>query len=155
MDVPHLATALVVAVEPDPDQALKITAVVRELVRAELVIGDSARVVLEAIHERAPDLILTSPLLPPGDEALIADRLRQLGAMATHVQALTIPLLASLDPAWHEFGLLSVFRRKPSYAPSTGCAPEMFAEQVRGYLVQASTERERQAAPDELAARRR
>ena len=153
MDVSDVAGALVVAVEPDPGQASRVAAVVRELVRAELVIGDSARVVLAAIHERAPDLILTSPLLPPGDEAMIADRLRQLGPMATHVQALTIPRLAPITPA--ESGLMSVFRRKPSCAGSTGCAPEMFAEQVRGYLAQASMERERHATPDEPATRRR
>lgn len=148
MDVPLVADALVVAVEPDPDQASKVASLVRELVRAELVIGDSARVVLEALKERAPDLILTSPLLPPGDEALIADRLRQLGARAAHVQVLTIPLLAALDPSPRESGLLSVLRRKPSGTHSSSCALETFGEQVRGYLGQASIKRERQGAPD-------
>ena len=127
MDVSNVAGALVVAVEPDSRQASKVEAVVRDMVRAELIIGDSARVVLAALHERAPDLVLASPLLPPGDEALIADRLRQLGASARHVQALAIPLLASPDPAWGKSGLLSL-RRKPSHTRSARCAPEAFAE---------------------------
>ena len=147
MDVSHVADALVVAVEPDPDQASTIASIVRERVRAELVIGDSARAVLAALDARAPDLILTSPLLPPGDEALIADRLRQLGARATHVQMLTIPLLAAHEQTSRESGLLSLLRRKPSGTHVSGCAPETFAKQVRSYLDQASVERERHGAP--------
>ena len=147
MNVSLVADALVVAVEPDPDQASTIASIVRERVRAELVIGDSARAVLAALEGRAPDLILTSPLLPPGDEALIADRLRQLGARATHVQVLTIPLLAAIEQTSRGAGLLSGLRRKPSGTPVSGCAPETFAKQVRGYLDQALVERERHGAP--------
>lgn len=153
MDVSHVAGALVVAVEPDPDQAVKVVCIVRELVHAELVIGDSARVVLASLEGRAPDLVLVSPLLPPGDEALIADRLRQLGARAMHVQALMIPLLAALDPASRESGFWSALRRTPSGAPA-GCASETFAEQVRGYLDLASIGRERHRAQDVLTAGR-
>ena len=58
-------------------------------------LGDSAESALRALGERVPDVILTSALLSPRDEAVVAGWLRALDAAAAHVQTLTIPVFAS------------------------------------------------------------
>lgn len=133
--------SLVVAVEPDPEQASKVTAVVGELPDAELILAPSAAAAVTQLAGRIPDLVLTSALISPADDALITAMLRERGIAAAHVQTLTIPLLQGVPQA-RRTGLLSVFRRRP--APDlAGCAPDAFAEQLREYLELALAERRR------------
>ena len=134
---------LVVAVEPDPEQASKVTSIVGEHADVELVLRESAEAVLLQLQQRVPDLILTSALIPPGDEARIIDALRQLGVRAAHLQTLTIPLLGAVDASGRRSGLFGAFRQKPKRTDFTGCAPEVFASQVREYLDLAFAERRR------------
>src|SRR5688572_22405037 len=134
---------LIVAIEPDRGQASRLTAVVRARIQgAELLLASASTTALEKLGDRVPDVILTSPLLSPRDEAALADRLRQLGERAARVPTLTIPVLGDMTAATatqpQKRGLLSVLRRgkRPAAAPAPaeGCDPEVFADEISAYL---------------------
>jgi hypothetical protein len=139
---PELIVPLILAIEPDRQQAAQLTAIVRSKIGAEIVLADSAERALREVGDRIPDLILTPQLLSPRDDAAITNRLRQLGAAAAYVQTLTIPALATHQPGGAQArakGLLSKLRRQkaaPAEAPG-GCAPDVFAEQISVYLERA------------------
>jgi hypothetical protein len=141
---------LILAIESDRRQASQLSAMVRQRLRAELVIADAAEPALAALGDRVPDLILTSALLSTKDEAVLAERLRLLDAAAAHVQTLTIPMLDTPQPrpAAQGRGVLSALLgdRSSSAAAPDGCDPAVFAEQCREYLERAAVERV-QAAP--------
>src|SRR5688572_19284979 len=100
---------LILAVEPDRRQASNLASVLRGRPRTELVIAESAARALETLAARVPDVLLTSPLLASQDETALADWLRSLGPAAAHVQALTIPILASSTAAPQKSrGMMSV-----------------------------------------------
>jgi len=132
---------LVVAVEPDPEQASKVTAVIGELPETELILAASAAAAVAQLSGRIPDLVLTSALISPADDVLITGMLRERGTAAAHVQTLTIPLLRAAPPA-RRTGLFSRFRRPPVPDPAA-CAPDDFANQVTQYLELALAERRR------------
>src|SRR5262249_17906053 len=126
-------------------QAGQLTAMVRGRLHAELVLGESAERALAALGQRIPDLVLTSALLSPKDEAALAERLRALDGAAIHVQTLTIPLLGSpyRSAASPAGGVLSALRRDKGKASAPdGCDPAVFAEQCKEYLERAAVERE-------------
>ena len=136
---------LILAIESDRRQASQLSAMVRQRLRAELVIADAAEPALAALGDRVPDLILTSALLSTKDEAVLAERLRLLDAAAAHVQTLTIPMLDTPQPrpAAQGRGVLSALLgdRSSSAAAPDGCDPAVFAEQCREYLERAAVER--------------
>jgi hypothetical protein len=139
---------LILAVEPDPRQASRLTSVLRGRRHTEVVVAKSADAAIESIRGRVPNVLLTSPLLAPQDEARIADWLKDLGPAGTRVQALTIPILAPKAAAEApRRGLLSSFRRRTKQAPP-GCEPKMFAEHVAAYLEQALVEPVEETAPE-------
>jgi CheY-like chemotaxis protein len=134
--------SLILAVEPDKRQAKQLSSVVRQQVRAELVVADSGAAALAALGKRIPDLILTPALLPPKDEAVLTGWLRQMGDAAAHVQTLAIPILAEpsargKEPQSSIFGRL----REPQADAGQGCDPGVFADQVKVYLDRAGAER--------------
>ena len=138
--------ALILAVEPDRRQASHIVAVLRGRPRTELIIAESAAAAIQAIAKRVPDLLLTSPLLSRQDESRLAEWLGGLGAAAAHVQALTIPILATAAPETTR-GMLSMLRRRsPRTSNPAGCEPAMFASQVGLYLERSSVNREDEPA---------
>ena len=137
--------SLILAVEPDKLQAKHLAAVVRQQVRAELVVADSGAAALAALGERIPDLILTPALLPPKDEAVLTGWLRRMGDAAAHVQTLAIPILAESSARGKEpsaapslFGRLRD-QQQPDSGP--GCDPQVFADQVKVYLDRAGANR--------------
>jgi CheY-like chemotaxis protein len=135
---------LILAIEPDRRQANQLSTMVRGRLHAELVLGDSADRALAALGERVPDLILTSALLSPKDEAALAERLRSLDGVAAHVQTLTIPVLASPKTRVVSTGrgMLAALRRDRSkHVAPDGCDPAMFAEQCKEYLQRAEIDR--------------
>jgi hypothetical protein len=133
---------LILAIEPDRRQAARITALAHDPLKAEIVVAESAERALAALSERLPDLILTSRLLSPKDEALVDGRLRELDAVGKHVQTLMIPMLASAKNGGRkDGGLLNRLRRSSDDGPSHGCDPEVFAAEVSEYLDRAVAER--------------
>ena len=131
---------LILAVEPDPRQASRLSSVLRGRRHTDVVVAKSAGTAIEMMKGRVPNVLLTSQLLSPQDEARLADWLKDLGPAGTRVQALTIPILAPKAAAEEpQRGLLSGFRRRSKQGPQ-GCEPKMFAEHVSAYLDQGLVE---------------
>ena len=136
---------VILAVEPDQNQAAQLTALFRRQFSAELVLASSTSAALAKLHGRIPELVLTSALMPPRDEVALLQWLRDLGARAAHVQTVTIPVLASSEPPQEKkrSGGLSFGWEKPApaAAPDT-CDPAVFADWISMYLDLASTHRD-------------
>jgi hypothetical protein len=139
---------LILAIEPDRRQASRVAAIAKNRLHAEIVSADSTEHGIEALDGRVPDLILTSLLLSPKDEAALSDWLRASDEAGAHVQTLVIPVLGTSSQSNGGGGLFSRLtgRGKDEDAPG-GCDPEMFANQIREYLDRAAEER-RTAAED-------
>jgi hypothetical protein len=132
---------IILAIEPDRRQRDALSAVVRQRVRAELILADTTERALEAIGNRVPDLVLVPALLSPQDDAALAAALRVIAA-AAHVRTLTIPVLAAHAAEAPSSGLLSRWRRGRSASPAPdGCDPAVFAEQISSYLKESAAER--------------
>jgi hypothetical protein len=142
--------ALILAIEPNKNQAHQLNALVRAHLKAELVTAPTAAAALSALGDRVPDVVLTPALFGLRDEAALTERLRQLGNDAAHVQTLSIPILAPVSSARGPNSSLLGRKDKKSDA-NVGCDPSVFAEQIRIYLQRASVERRAQAS--EAAAR--
>lgn len=135
---------LIFAVDNDKRQSAQLASLLRAHVDADLV--QCATVVdgIGVLQGRIPDLVLTSSLLSPKDEAALANHMRELGARAAHVQTLTIPVLATTRRASKKrsAGMLGALRReKGGDVDPAGCQPEVFAKEVRIYLERAIEER--------------
>lgn len=132
--------ALVLAIEPDHRQAAILKRVIRESVKADLVLVDSRDAAITAIDAQIPDVILVTALLSPRDEEELVTHLRALEG-AEHLQTHTIPQLAGSraddDGRSGQGGLLGKFRKK-SVEPMAGCDPEMFAEEIRTFIARAT-----------------
>jgi CheY-like chemotaxis protein len=125
----------ILAVEPDPRQASRLSTVLRGRRNTDVVIARSADNAIESIAGRVPDVLLTSQLLSPQDEARLADWLKELGPAASRVQALTIPILApKVLPEEPQRGLLAGLRRRGGKQAPHGCESKIFAEHVAAYL---------------------
>ncbi len=141
--------SLILAIEPNKNQAHQLSALVRAHLKAELVTAPTAAAALAALGDRIPDVVLTPALFGLKDEAALTERLRQLGNDASHVQTLAIPILAAAAAKGQTGGLLN---RKGNKADAeVGCDPTVFAEQIKIYLQRAAVERRAQAS--EAAAR--
>ena len=140
--------ALVLAIEPDLRQAEILTRIVREKVKADVVIVDSRDAAMEAMRSAMPDVMLLSALLSPRDEDELVAHLRTLED-AEHLQTHTIPQLASSGGGGKSGsgrGLLKSFLRKKDTQPAVaGCDPELFAQEIRLYLDQAEQMRRERA----------
>jgi hypothetical protein len=134
---------VILAVEPDPDQAAELTALVRRQFDAELVLGTRTDAALRQLAGRVPDLVLTSPLISPRDEADLVAWLRDLGARASHVQTVTIPVLARPETtaSAQRGGALPFGRSRSTAAAPDSCDPAVFADWVSVYLDLALTHR--------------
>jgi CheY-like chemotaxis protein len=87
--------ARILAIEADPKRKRLLTALVREHVKAELLMADSVTAAIKILDEKIPDLIIAPTLLTPADEGELMAHLRQLHA-APYVQTLTVPALDML-----------------------------------------------------------
>ena len=142
--------SLILAIEPNKNQAHQLSALVRAHLKAELVTAPTAAAALAALGDRIPDVVLTPALFGLRDEAALTERLRQLGSDGSHVQTLAIPILAAPSrAAGPNGGLLN--RKKEKGEAEVGCDPAVFAEQIRIYLQRAGVDRRAQVS--EAAAR--
>jgi hypothetical protein len=141
--------SIILAIEPDRRRAAQLTGMARAHLRAELIVAPTAAEAVAALDGRVPDVLLTAPLLPSHEEAAMAEHLRELGPAGTHVQTLTIPLLAGGGD--RDRPVLSAFRRdrgrKGNRTEPEGCDPAVFAEQITEYLREARERREAPAPP--------
>lgn len=131
---------LILAIDADKRQAAQLEALVRGRFDAEFVQATSAGEGLQALAERVPDLIMTSPLLSPFDDGVLAEYLREIGPAGAHVQTLRIPVLGVAKPAGR--GLFSFGRKRRNESAPDGCDPTFFADEIAVYLARAAEERE-------------
>jgi len=143
--------SLILAIEPNKNQAHQLNALVRQYLKAELVTAPTAAAALAALGDRIPDLVLTPALFGLRDEAALTERLRQLGTDGSHVQTLAIPILAAGGPSRGNANNTLLGRKKEKGDANVGCDPAIFADQIKIYLQRASVERRAQAS--EAAAR--
>lgn len=134
---------LILAVEADSRQAAELSSLFKNEFSAELVLGSSAQQALAAVGTRIPDLVLTSALIPPKDEAALTAWLRKLGDAAAHVQTVTIPALSTSKATTTGLGTkaLALVRQRPSVSAPDSCDRAVFADYVALYLDLASGER--------------
>jgi hypothetical protein len=138
--------SLILAIEPNKNQAHQLNALVRQHLKAELVTAPTAAAALAALGDRIPDVVLTPALFGLRDEAALTERLRQLGSDGSHVQTLAIPILAPAAARGANNGLLGRKKDKGSEGNNVGCDPAVFADQIKIYLQRASVERRAQAS---------
>jgi hypothetical protein len=145
--------SFILAIEPDRRQAARISALARSPLNAEIVMTETAEGAVTAIAQRVPDLILTSRLLSPRDEAILDSRLRELDAAGRHVQTLMIPMLGSPNrkAGKKESGLLNRLRWTTGDDAANGCDPAVFAAEIAQYLERAAADRPPRATHDEDA----
>jgi len=134
---------LILAVEADSRQAAELSSLFQNELSAELVLASSAAQALAAVGTRIPDLVLTSALIPPKDEAALTAWLRNLGDAAAHVQTVTIPALATAKASPTRLGTraLGFVRQRPAVSAPDSCDRAVFADYVALYLDLASGER--------------
>ncbi|HXG88827.1 MAG TPA: hypothetical protein VNJ02_10860 [Vicinamibacterales bacterium] len=126
--------ALILAIEPDPQQAALLTDLVRTRVRSDLVLADTTEHALVAIADRVPDLVLIPALMSAQEDAALAGALRMIAA-AARVEMVTIPFLAAPVPSAEPRGVLGKWRRsRKSETRLVGCDPAVFADQIAAYL---------------------
>lgn len=87
--------ARILAIEADPRRRRALTTLVREHVKAHLVVVETVHAAITSIGERAPDLILSPSLLSPPDEAALLSHVKQLDT-APYIQMMTVPALDML-----------------------------------------------------------
>lgn len=132
-------TPLILAVEPDERQAAQLSTMIRKQLGADLVLARSAAAALATLRGRVPELVLTSALIPPREEAVLTSWLRNLGEAGAHVQTVTIPVLATTEPVAPRRGGALMFSRERSAAAPDSCDPAVFADWISFYLDLAST----------------
>lgn len=144
-----MTTPFILAIEPDARQASRVAALAGTHVHADIEVVDSLEAVMRVLDIRVPDLILTSLLLSPKDDAALMQRLRTIDTGGEPVPTLVVPVLASstVPAAAGDGGLLRRLRKPRGGQPLTeGCAPGVFATQVNEYLARAQSERLERAA---------
>jgi hypothetical protein len=140
--------SLIIAIEPDRDQAAQLKDLVRRHTQAELVLADTTDRAISAIRQRVPDLILIPAFLSPEDDEALTAALRVTEA-AAHVQTLTIPVLGAPRAKSAAQGVLSRLRwDQPRPSSPDSCDPKLFAEQIMEYLQRVARERGPLAPPN-------
>jgi CheY-like chemotaxis protein len=144
-NMPHVKTGLplIIAVEADSRQAAELSLLFQNEFKAELVLAGSAQQALAAIGDRVPDLVLTSALIPPKDEAELTAWLRNLGDAAAYVQTVTIPALVTSKAPPPSLGARAraLVGQQPAVSAPDRCDRAAFADYVALYLDLASGER--------------
>jgi hypothetical protein len=134
---------LILAIDSDPRRSEQLAALVRSRLQVDLVQATSAGEGLHALGDRIPDLILTAPLLSPFDDGVLDEYLRDLGAAATHVQTVRIPVLGATPKKKSAAKRLFSLGRKPqsSSAAPDGCDPKVFADEIALYLTRSEEQK--------------
>lgn len=127
--------ALILAIQPNAQQAAILSGVVMNQLRADLVLVDSKEAALARIRKHVPDLILLAAELGRPDDEEFASRLRKI-ENAGHLRTLSMPRLGSSEEGEERpgGGLLGAFKRKRVDAHRRGRDPKLFAKELWSYL---------------------
>jgi hypothetical protein len=107
----------------------------------DVVIVKSSDEAIRSITQSVPDLVLTSALLPPRDEAALTACINRLPG-AAHLQVITLPHFIDSEDAADRTapGLLGYLRRRAA-TMRPGCNPETLREDIDTYFEQARSVR--------------
>jgi CheY-like chemotaxis protein len=102
----------ILGLEPDPRRAANLKRLVREHVdNADIVVATSSDAAIATLSSKVPDLVLTSALLSPEDDARFMSHLKQLDD-AHAVGVLTVPPVVDDEPPRKtRSGALAFFKR--------------------------------------------
>lgn len=130
----------VLVIEPDVERASVIREALSSYLEGDLVVVKRLDDALRSIGEQIPDLVLTSTLLAPADEAALTAHFKRLPE-ASHVQVVNLPYFLdgesespSRSPQSRMMGFLGL--RTATIRPR--CDVETLRKQIDAYLVQAA-----------------
>jgi len=134
----------ILAIEADPRRRRALTVLVREHVKAHLIVVESVRAAITSIGQHPPDLILAPTLLTPPDEAELLSYVKQLET-APYIQMMTVPALDMLAdkpaaPISRRWRLAPLFNRRPANVVAQ-YDPSMVAAQIADGLERARERR--------------
>jgi CheY-like chemotaxis protein len=133
----------ILVIESDPERSKMLERILRGQVHAHLEIVRSMDQAIRSMTTKLPDLVLTSPLLKPVDEATLSGYLKRTPT-ATHVQVITVPHSLEVDDdstRAESKRVLGFLRRRSTGA--SACAPGTLRNQIEAYLEQARAARTR------------
>jgi hypothetical protein len=127
----------ILALEPDPTRAINLRQMLCDRVDAEIVLATTSEAAIEALSWKMPDVVLTSALVGPEDDARFMAHLRQLES-ARQVPVLTVPPVVDEEPPRHgRNGTLTFFKRAASWRSFDRA---IVAERIVDALAQARSE---------------
>lgn len=145
------SSSRVLVIEPDAERADIIRDALSSYREADLVVVKRIEDALRSVAEQIPDLVLTSTLLAPADEAALTAHFKRLPE-ASHVQVVNLPYFidgegesSSRSPQSRVMGFLGL--RTPTIRPR--CDVETLRKQIDAYLVQAAAIRFERQQPRE------
>lgn len=131
----------VLVIESDPARQAVLRHVFTNHVSADFQIVPSVTDALTSIAHYMPDLVLTSPFLPPQDEGRLTARLKEQPG-AEHLQVITTPYCIELeDPSADAASRIRHFWRRRRALMRHGCDSETLGKQIETYLEQAHARR--------------
>jgi len=130
-------------VEPDGQRAGLLGRILRPLSAIELRIVPRVTDAIRAITEKIPDLVMTSPLLPPSDESELWTQIRRTTG-ASHVQVINLPysIDSSRSSADASRGSMFQFLRRSSGRSRGACDASTLQDEIQQYLAKAVTQRD-------------
>jgi hypothetical protein len=135
--------ALILAIEPDRRQVLKLAMLARNYLNTELVVTDTIGRALAMLDERLPDVILTSFQLQPKHRAALMDRLLEVDADGTRVQTLVIPAMGTpgCRPSRQRGMAAQPLGPRGNHGVADGCDPVVFGRQIAECLGRVTADR--------------
>jgi hypothetical protein len=131
-------------VEPDGHRAGLLGRILRPLTSIDLRIVPRVTDAIRVISETIPDLVMTTPLLPPAEETDLLTQIRRTSG-ASHVQVINLPhAIETVRSATPETTRTSVFQflRRSTPVERDGCDASILREQIQQYLARAVARRE-------------
>jgi len=106
----HTPRFSILGLEPDPKRAANLQRMVSEQIDADVVIATSSDDAIANLSSNVPDVVLTSALVGPEDDARLMSHLKRLEG-ARDVPVLTVPPVVDDPNARGRNGTLTFFKR--------------------------------------------
>ena len=119
-------------VEPDADRVSRVERALRGW-SVDLQVVSGAAEAIRSLMDQIPALVLTSPLLPPADEAALRTQLTRM-AGTSHVQIINLPYVIEEPPRVEARRGVLDFLRRPGEVNKYGCEAGALREQIEEYL---------------------
>jgi hypothetical protein len=128
----------ILAIEPDATQSAVLRRALNAAVGEKVVIVASKEAALVAIDRQVPDVVLLHALMSPQDDDYFVAYLCALPG-TRHVQVIRIPQLLAPMAVDDNVRVFDRWTKRRDKASWFRCEPQLFAEDVVGYLARAHT----------------